>query len=220
MVDLRDCIHYLPSQENIGCCTASATLLAIEMLCKVHNNPVLFSRLFTYYLTRKRQDRVGQHGAELLSTLETLTEHGACPNGLWPFMWNKVNTEPGNTARNEASMHRLESYSRVRIEEINGYLDNGIPVIIGMWTGRKFWKLRGDLSLQDYTPVNNTDNRVSKGHAMTIVGYDNDLAGGTWIVANSLGPKWGHRGYGAIPFSCGNDIGESYVIRSFAGMEF
>jgi len=85
-----------------------------------------------------------------------------------------------------------------------------------MFTGTKFWSLTGPLEEQKYCPVNNTDNRLSKGHAVVIIGYDDSL--NSWIIANSLGPKWGDRGLGAIPYDCNKDIGESYVITSFAGI--
>jgi len=104
------------------------------------------------------------------------------------------------------------------VHEFNTYLDQSIPIIVGVRTGSKFWKLSGELSSQNYVPVNDTDNRLARGHAVTIVGNDPNIMGGSWIIANSLGPKWGSNGYGILPYTCSVDIGESYIIQSFAGI--
>lgn len=68
-----------------------------------------------------------------------------------------------------------------------------------------------------YMPVNGSDNRQSKGHALVIVGYDkNDKY---FIVLNSTGPRWGDKGFCHISYDCIVDIGEAYVIDKFSGWE-
>jgi len=97
-------------------------------------------------------------------------------------------------------------------------LTQDIPVIVGISTGTKFWNLSGPLEHQRYEPVNATDNLPSTSHAVVIVGYSDDLNGGSFIIANSLGPKWGDSGFGAFPYRCAIDIGEAWVIKNFAGV--
>jgi C1A family cysteine protease len=87
-----------------------------------------------------------------------------------------------------------------------------------MLTSRLFWGLKGPLEEQRYKQINMTDNKQYRGHAVTIIGYDDNICGGSWIIANSLGPVWGHQGYAAIPYSCNSDIGEAYAITQFAGI--
>jgi C1A family cysteine protease len=89
-----------------------------------------------------------------------------------------------------------------------------------MNTGRQFWRLNGPIANQAYKPINDTDNRQSRGHAVVVIGYSDTLAGGSWIIANSLGLKWGDGGYAAIPYACNKDIGESFALISFAGNAF
>lgn len=86
-----------------------------------------------------------------------------------------------------------------------------------MHIGRKFLKLHGPISQHDYCPINMETNRPAYGHAMTIVGFDDNLNGGSWIVSNSMGLSWGDHGFGAIPYSCEVDIAEAYAVYSFAG---
>ena len=182
------------------------------------NKKVYLSRLFVYFMARKVQDRIGQKGAELKSTLESMTTFGVPEERFWPFEFGRVDKEPSMQARMEAANYKLHSFEHIPIDKFRESIDNNVPIVIGMHTGKLFWNLKGPLQSQVYKPVNSEDNRKSNGHAVTIVGYDDDINSGSWIIANSLGPKWGEFGYGAIPYTCNVDIGESYVLNSFAGM--
>lgn len=216
MIDLREHVYYLHHQESVGCCTASASLLAVEMMYKMNNNPKLFSRLFLYYMTRKAQSRIGLKGAELKTTLDTLKFTGVCREELWPFLKIRENTEPPTPAQEDAKNYCIKDYKSVVADDFKYYLNNRMPIIIGMWTGKKFWKMSGNLNELIYEPINTTDNSISKGHAVTIVGYNDSLCGGSWIIANSLGPRWGDKGYGVLPYLCNDNIGESYTIDTFS----
>jgi len=218
-LSLRRFIRVLQSQENADCCTASASLIAAEMIMSSVGKNMNFSRLYVYYMTRKIQNRLKQRGAELKDTLNALTIYGASPENNWPFSISRIDREPNIPAIEAGVYYRVQSYKEVSSEEFKTYLIRNIPIIIGIRTGTKFWKLNGPLEEQAYKAVNITDNRPSTGHAMTVIGYDDKIGGGSWIVANSLGPRWGFQGYGAIPYECNVDIGESYVITKFAGIE-
>lgn len=215
---LQNYISHLPSQHNIPCCTASASLLAIETMMSTYNKKFRFSRLYVYYMTRKLQDRLGQKGAELGSTLEAMKQCGIATDATWPFAQNRVNTEPNAMAINEASQYKVGSYTWAEEESYKEYLHQNMPIIIGFHSGKMFWHLKGPLSSLIYKPINNEDNKKFKGHAATIVGYDDSLLGGSWIIGNSLGLTWGDHGFGLLPYECRNDIGESYVITNFAGI--
>ena len=184
----------------------------------IHNQRINFSRLYLYYMTRKLQNRLGEHGAELKETLNALTMYGVATNSVWPFSYNRVEKEPSVQAIQDAARYKLHSFAWADSSEFKKYITKHIPIIIGMRTGRMFWKLKGQLYEHAYVPINNTDNREYKGHAVVIVGYDDTLNSGSWIIANSTGPKWGFQGYAAIPYSCNVDIGESYIITDFAGI--
>lgn len=217
-VSLRRHINYLQPQENIGCCTACATLLAAEITMASVGNVMNFSRLFLYYMTQKEHNRLGMKGAELRDALDTLMKYGAPPERYWPFTFSRANREPLQQAIEQANNYRLQSYEQVSPVNYKEYLNNGIPIIVGMRTGKLFWNLEGPLQEQEYKPINGRDNRLTRGHAITIIGYDDNINGGSWIIANSLGPRWGFQGYAAIPYICDVDIGESYIITNFAGI--
>jgi C1A family cysteine protease len=119
----------------------------------------------------------------------------------------------------EAVNYTAHSYNSTTLLNFKHYLSNNIPIIIGMHTGKLFWNLRGPMSTQMYKPINDMDNRLAQGHALTLIGYDDNLNGGSWIAANSLGYHWGDHGLAAIPYACNDEIGEAYVITNFAGFD-
>lgn len=176
------------------------------------------SRLFTYYMARKLQNRIGQNGVDLKSTLSSLMQYGAATDKTWPFAINRVNVAPNSRAIDEATQHRLGTYNWAPIDSFKDYLHKNIPIIVGLYTGKMFWKIKGPLSIQSYKIINTTDNRKYKGHAITVIGYDDNLHGGSWLIANSLGLTWGDHGIGILPYGCCQDIGESYAISEFSGI--
>jgi len=214
MIDLRSYFRYIPSQENVSCCTASATLLACEYLYARHGDHKHFSRLFLYYMTRKLQGRVGQKGAELKETMRALSKYGCCLEVDWPFMANRENREPISRAVDNAKNYMLEEYDTLDSINFKEYLNNELPVVVGMNVGRRFLRLAGPITEHTYCKIGD-NNRYSRGHALVIVGYDDTLCGGSWIAANSMGLKWGDRGFAAIPYECNQDIGEAYVVKRF-----
>ncbi len=213
---LRKYIHYLPNQQSVGCCTSSSVLLSAEMLLASKEQRIHFSRLYLYYMTRKTHGRIGRYGAELKHTLDEL-KNGVCTDSRWSFSLSNVDREPNITAIREAGNYKLHSYDSITVDQYKEYLNKDISIIMGIATGRKFWSLTGLLEDQRYVPINDVENRFSRGHAITCIGYNDNMNGGSWIIANSLGPNWGFYGYGAIPYSCNENIGESYVINNFAG---
>lgn len=217
MADLRKFIKYLQPQENIDCCTSSATLVAAEILCNQNGISNNFSRLFVYYMTRRLEGRLDLSGSSLRGTFNAIKEHGVCLEKIWPFDQRRVNVLPSPQSLQDAANYRINSHTGVHYSEFNNLLENNIPVVVGLKIGHLFWKLKGRLDSQLYKSINNTDNKLFKGHAVTIVGFDNNLMNGSWIIANSLGPKWGDHGYGILPYECSKDIGEAYIIKEFAG---
>ena len=216
-ISLRKHINYMPSQDSVPCCTSCAVLLAIEISLAVNNIRLTLSRLFVYYMTRKMTNKLGEKGAELKDTLDMLVKYGVSRDALWPYTMNRVDREPHLPALEDAVHNRLYSYKSILPADYKKYLSKGIPIIVGIKTGKLFWGLRGALVDHRYKPVNGTDNRQTNGHAIVIIGYDDNINSGSWIIANSSGPSWGFHGYAAIPYECNIDIGESYVITNFAG---
>ncbi|MCL2765998.1 MAG: C1 family peptidase [Treponema sp.] len=86
-------------------------------------------------------------------------------------------------------------------------ISEGKPVIIGMNTpdsfndAKKVWRPSED------------PERFYYGHAMCVVGYDDNKFGGAFEVLNSWGRKWGNGGYIWIPYQVFTDfVMEAYEL--------
>ncbi len=86
------------------------------------------------------------------------------------------------------------------MEGIKQHLAQGSPVVIGMQVGgsfmsqmrgQKVWQpTRRDYSMYGYS-----------GHAMTVIGYDDQLQGGAFEIMNSWGEGWGQDGIGWVKYN-------------------
>jgi hypothetical protein len=86
-------------------------------------------------------------------------------------------------------------------------LSEGKPVIIGMNTPNSFMEAK-DI----WRPAENPE-RYYGGHAMCVVGYDDERGGGAFEVINSWGRKWGNGGFIWIPYPVFVDfVMESYEM--------
>ena len=216
-VDLRKYVTNLKAQLNVDCCTASACLHAVEIMAAKEGKSVDFSRLYVYYMTRKIQ---GKHtgGCRLSSAFEALKTYGVCKETLWPFRIHEASNPPPSSAIEDGVQNKLIVHEQISVTDINKYIGNEIPVIIGFNAGPYFHEIEGPLEKQFYKPINETDNPRELGHAATVVGFDDSICGGSWIIANSFGQRWGDKGFGILPYVCAIDIGEAYVIQRFTGI--
>ncbi|MDR1506663.1 MAG: hypothetical protein LBI67_06125 [Treponema sp.] len=86
-------------------------------------------------------------------------------------------------------------------------LAEGKPVIIGMNCPGSF-----DTAKDLWQPVESPAVNYG-GHAMCVVGYDDDKYGGAFEIQNSWGQSWGNRGYIWIPYQVFNQYAvEAYEI--------
>lgn len=217
-MDLRKYIRNLKSQSSVDCCTASACLHAIELMANRQGISVNYSRLYVYYMTRLLQGNQNG-GCKLANTFDALRMYGACRELLWPFRLQKINDLPPTNVIEDGLQHKLQEVISIRHSDINKFITYEIPVIIGLNIGRLFYEIRGPLGFQYYKPINNFDNERKYGHSVTIVGFDDSICNGSWIIANSFGQTWGDYGFGILPYACAVDIGEIYVIKKFAEIE-
>ncbi|MCL2721011.1 MAG: C1 family peptidase [Treponema sp.] len=77
-----------------------------------------------------------------------------------------------------------------RVLPVKKSLAENKPVIIGMNTP----SLSFDSARNVWRPYENPNNRYG-GHAMCVVGYDDNMHGGAFEVMNSWGADWGNNGY-------------------------
>lgn len=161
------------------------------------NNPqTTFSPRYTY--NQKSVNGGRDNGSMLIWVLESLKTVGAIPLAAVP--WSETDSPATSylTQANlaESSNYRISAYYRVTgLQAIKDYLAAGYPIYMGMDVDR---------GLTDVTSANPIYSAyaggVKGGHAMVFVGYDDTVAGGSFIVMNSWGATSARDGFFYLPF--------------------
>jgi len=193
-------------QGNLQSCTANAVISLMEYLLRRHTGELEnFSRLFLYKTTRRLLGLKGDSGADIRTTIKALRLFGVPPEKDWPYNPALLDREPGAYQYSYGQNYRSLEYSRLdayknaepddTIKGIKIALLNDFPVAFGFplyesINDMKHWTV----------PLPSNNDKLIGGHAVTAVGYDDSVAGGSLIIRNSWGIGWGDLGYAYLPF--------------------
>lgn len=152
-----------------------------------------FAPMFTYTLIK---NHVGcEEGTSIYNALQLLTDKGAakksdfdvtCPSNVPENIVQKANTYK---IKGFATLFQANETIDFKKSAMKKSLVNGNPVIIGMKCPQSFHGAK-DL----WTPTENPEANFG-GHAMCVIGYDDDKYGGAFEIVNSWGTWWGNQGY-------------------------
>lgn len=158
---------------------------------KINQNT--FSPVFTYLNANVENDYNCSGGAFIGKAMETMVEKGV---PLFKDFDVMCETSVSEELVKKAELHKIKDFTRLfgadepkeeKVENVKRSIINGNPVIIGFMVESSFFSAKNV-----YEPDNlGTDG----GHAMCVVGFDDDKYGGSFEVVNSWGPSWGNDGY-------------------------
>lgn len=150
----------------------------------------------------------GCQGAYMRDAMEFLTKQGTLQFKDFPYNEGSCSMRPNANQQSQAQQFKIKGYNRLTlgannytpdIEGIKQHLAQGAPVVIGMQVGGSFMsQMRGtkvwnptrrDYSLYGYS-----------GHAMCVIGYDDQEQGGAFEIMNSWGSSWGQDGIGWVRY--------------------
>jgi hypothetical protein len=193
------------SQGSYGTCvgwaSAYAALTIAEAIQSKRNKPEeitaeAFSPGFVYTQIKFASDNNCTLGSHIHDALELMKTKGAAKyNALAEVNCPAYISE---NVFNQASEHTIEDYAKLfglfdsnsfKLSSTKKSLSQNNPVIIGMNVPRSFYTAK-----EVWTP-NEPATGKYYGHAMCVVGYDDDLHGGVFEVMNSWGSGWGNSGY-------------------------
>jgi hypothetical protein len=224
-VDLREHAGSIEDQETIGSCTANATVSALELMAQRAGKFNNLSRLFLYFTTREYENRIGQDGAVLRDAMKMANQRGVSLEMTYPYDVSKVDSLPPTEVYKEAKQRLVSSYEAVTLNpdsflvsanNIKAAIAAGHPVVVALKLRRRVFSISGPLS--EHNKIDTTQpgyNDWVGNHAVTIVGYDDDLSGGMFIIENSWGTQWGDQGYWGYSYSLVNEIYEAWVVKGF-----
>ena len=124
-----------------------------------------------------------------------LKKQGAATWSDFPYDPLNCEQQPSSQVLETAKQFRISDWSRVNTKEVDALkaeLFQGNPIVFGMFISPSFYRLKSGV-------FKDTAESSSGGHAMVLVGYDDDL--GAFKILNSWGENWGEHGFGWISYA-------------------
>jgi len=211
-------------QNNYGTCVgwaaayAARTIsesVALNRLSQTETTQNVFSPIYIYKNIRP-DDPSGMSGAQIYTALDLMRDTGAVkmidiertttfPHVDLEYYKDSRNYPIGDYITLFSTEDRRKPALITRI--VKKSLSERKPVIIGMNTPDSFNEAK------DVWEPNENSERYYYGHALCVVGYDDNKYGGAFEVLNSWGRKWGNGGYIWIPYRTFVDfVSEGYEI--------
>lgn len=166
----------------------------------------VFSPTFIYNQINEGVDE----GSTLQDAGKLLESVGAAKLADFPYIPEDYLTQPNTSVKDSAYPHRIRDFrilftkndsAEYKLRKIKEYLMTEDLPIIGIKIGLK-WK-------SPYMDANGNsiitrEHYFRGGHAVVIVGYDDDLRTpdgvGAFKILNSYGEKWGNQGYSYLSY--------------------
>jgi esterase/lipase superfamily enzyme len=194
-------------QGTTGTCVGWATAYAARTIIASMQNgwteqAVITANAFSpSYLYNQLRGQSGSdptctRGTLIPYALELMKERGALDLNSFPFDCSR-----GVSIRDheKAEPNKILEYTRLfnqgsrnKVLPVKKSLAEGKPVVIGMLVPSSFMNQRDDLWEPSYPGEEVTPY---DGHALTVVGYDDDMYGGSFELMNSWGTRWGNSGF-------------------------
>jgi C1A family cysteine protease len=189
-------------QGKLGSCTANAIGGAHEYEQKKQKAKKAFtpSRLFIYYNEREMEQTVNEdYGAMIRDGIKSVVKQGVCHESDWPYDIARFTEQPPKLCYQDALNHQVISYRRLpqSLNQMKGCLASGYPFVFGFSVYESFES--SAVARTGKVPMPGSGEAMLGGHAVMAVGYND--ADQRFIVRNSWGAKWGHKGYFFMPYS-------------------
>ncbi len=144
----------------------------------------------------------GCQGAYMLDAMKAMRQNGNLPLNQFAYNEATCSDRPNSNEIRLAQQYRINGFNRLTlgannykpdILAIKQNLAQGAPVVIGMQVGGTFMSRM--LGQQTWNPTRKDYTLQGfSGHAMCVIGYDDNFEGGAFQIMNSWGTEWGNRG--------------------------
>ena len=224
-VDLHERMPPIRNQGRRGTCVSFTCTAVREYLLGEESASGDLSEQFLYWGCKQRDDYAGS-GTWIRVGMDVLKEDGICVEDEWPYNPNPIQgnegqNPPTEAAKEDAANKRISQSGKLPSKGVNSIrekLADELPVAFAVPVF-KYWftdpvRTSGDIRM----PI--SSDELSGGHAMCIVGYEDDRevpGGGYFIVRNSWGTGWGANnpigaGYCRIPYAFIENHGRSAYV--------
>ena len=193
------------SQGAYGTCTGWSSAYAGRTILEAMRNnwsrdqidENTFSPSYIYNQIKKSKDCYG--GASIIDALDILKNQGGVK--LSDFAYDcelTVSDDHKDIAKNHTIVEYREvsdRFTKNKVERVKKSLSEYKPVVIALNCPNSFFSA-GDL----WEPSKSDFKQWPVGHAMCLVGYDDNKYGGAFEIMNSWSTQWGNGGYTWIKY--------------------
>lgn len=212
--------QYCPTpgnQGNHGTCVAFANGYGIATIlyAKTHGitdkaviDKYVFSPTYLYEQIKDASDADCQNGSDPIDALVTMIKGGDALISTVPYncgaqLTDAAKAEAINYKIQDAAIlfasadlmgdTKYEKTPEEKIESTKKALSEGSPVSTGFYLPISFSNITGDF--WDYKDGEEAGDWKHRGHALAVVGYDDNKYGGSFRILNSWGNDWADHGY-------------------------
>lgn len=211
---------YAPSPKSqglYGTCTGWAAGYAARTILEAQRygwtdrttiNANAFSHGFAYRISSEKNDC---NGAYISKCLQKMRDVGIVKLDRYP---EDCPTEDiSRPLTQEASAYKIKGYATLwntanpatpkeRVQALKMSINQGHPVIIAMFIPQSFCYNKGAVwNKADADKANARQGHKHNRHAMCLIGYDDDVAGGAFRIMNSWGSRWADQGFIWVKYS-------------------
>ena len=214
-IDLREKCSPIVDQGQLGSCTANAIVSGLREFMLINSDSrkpfERLSRLFLYWWERYLEGTVDKDsGASLRDGMKVLKQKGVCLEVSWPYDITTFENSPTQNEITEANDYTIPGYQRIlSINEIKHALLLNHLSVFGLTVYQSFESVGKD----GIVPIPKAEEKPLGGHALSIVGYDDNINNGSFIVRNSWGETWGDLGYCYMPYSMFTSIFDVWTVK-------
>jgi len=216
-------LKYAPTRKSQGqqssCVGWSSSYSARTILeaYRTGQNPdeLAFAPGFVYNQIRQGDCHVGSY---ISDAMDVLKNQGDIFLADFPYSETACDRLPNGDEKGKASNFKILGYNRITsgmgyeidLNALKQNIAQGAPVVVALPVGgsfdnlfgQKLWKpTSSDNDKLDEFKAGNYENSGLGGHAMTVIGYDDDLSGGSVQIMNSWGQEFGENGVFWMPYS-------------------
>ena len=177
---------------------------------KEHNQYIQLSPLYLYQKC-KEVDNIPGGGTHPRVAAKILYKEGICEERYLPYETEEgILPKPG--AGENALQYRIQAYAQLtNVQAMKRSLSVNGPFVAGLPIAMIDWLVTA--SKDGMVPMPQNKESLKNGHAICIVGYDNDKQ--VFKFQNPWGPKWGDGGFGYLPY----DYMEKYSKEAYGATD-
>lgn len=191
-------------QGEQGSCVAWSSAYAAQTILTAaatgkDPNAITFSPSYLYNQIRLGDDCQGSY---IQRAMQAMKANGGVALSQYPYSDQDCTRTPDGSAIQTGRQNLIHGFTRltegdnlnqISVRAVKEHLSKDAPVVIGMMVGQSF--MQGMMGKDLWQPQGADQSQVGLGgHAMCVIGYDDNKYGGAFQIMNSWSPQWGNNG--------------------------